>query len=76
MQEKNFTLEEYLSYIKEKKNIGGTIGGMEYEVSYYSVSSKKSVKVQANRYEISGDNMGGVIVTAFSDEYASDRQDK
>ncbi|MGE7877936.1 M15 family metallopeptidase [Peribacillus muralis] len=76
MQKKNFTLEEYLSYIKEKKNIGETIAGMEYEVSYYSVSSKKTVNVQANRYEISGDNMGGVIVTALSAENARIGQDK
>ncbi|MGE7767043.1 M15 family metallopeptidase [Peribacillus sp. NPDC096540] len=76
MQKKDFTLEEYLTYIKEKKKIGETIAGVVYEVSYYPVSSKKTVEVQGNEYEISGDNMGGVIVTAFSDEYASDRQDK
>ncbi|WP_347941001.1 M15 family metallopeptidase [Peribacillus simplex] len=76
MQKKNFTLEEYLTYIKEKKKIGGTISGVEYEVSYYPVSSKKTVKVQANAYEVSGDNMGGVIVTAFSSVHARDGQEK
>ncbi|MFE4813207.1 D-alanyl-D-alanine carboxypeptidase family protein [Peribacillus simplex] len=76
MQKKNFTLEEYLTYIKEKKKVGETIAGVEYEVSYYPVSSKKKVEMQANAYEISGDNMGGVIVTAFSSIHAHIGQEK
>ncbi|MGG4264402.1 M15 family metallopeptidase [Peribacillus simplex] len=76
MQKQNFTLEEYLTYIKEKKKVGETIAGVEYEVSYYPVSSKKKVEMQANAYEISGDNMGGVIVTAFSSVHTHIGQEK
>ncbi|MDP4095566.1 M15 family metallopeptidase [Paenibacillus sp. P96] len=64
MLEKGFALEEYLNYLKEKRYISATIDGEEYEIAYYPVVIRTSIHVPANRdYEISGNNMDGVIVT-------------
>ncbi|PFU76129.1 D-Ala-D-Ala carboxypeptidase VanY [Bacillus cereus] len=64
MQKKNFTLEEYLDFLKEEKEISTEVEGKKYTVSYYKVSENMKVNVPANKqYEISGNNMDGVIVT-------------
>ncbi|HFK1753628.1 TPA: D-alanyl-D-alanine carboxypeptidase family protein [Bacillus cereus] len=64
MQKKNFTLEEYLEFLKEEKEISTEVEGKKYTVSYYKVSGNMKVNVPANKqYAISGNNMDGVIVT-------------
>ncbi|HDX9711651.1 TPA: M15 family metallopeptidase [Bacillus cereus] len=64
MQKKNFTLEEYLEFLKEEKEISTEVEGKKYTVSYYKVSENMKVNIPANKqYEISGNNMDGVIVT-------------
>jgi zinc D-Ala-D-Ala carboxypeptidase len=64
MHEKKLALEEYLDYLKEKREISTTINGKKYTITYYPVSQRKTIKVQVNHdYEISGNNMDGVIVT-------------
>ncbi|WP_079529514.1 VanY-A/VanY-F/VanY-M family D-Ala-D-Ala carboxypeptidase [Halobacillus hunanensis] len=66
MQEKNFVLEEYLGYLKEEKSISVKVNGKQYSVSYYQVSQSITIHVPDNHhYEISGNNMDGVIVTVF-----------
>ncbi|MCH4570532.1 M15 family metallopeptidase [Bacillus sp. ES1-5] len=64
MQKEKITLEEYLDFLKEKKEISTNVEGKKYTVSYYKVSENRKVNVPANKqYEISGNNMDGVIVT-------------
>lgn len=64
MQKKKITLEEYLDFLKEQKEITTDVEGTKYTVSYYKVSGNRKVNVPANKqYEISGNNMDGVIVT-------------
>lgn len=64
MQKEKITLEEYLDFLKEKKEITTDVEGKKYTVSYYKVSGNRKVNVPANKqYEISGNNMDGVIVT-------------
>ncbi|EOO31007.1 D-alanyl-D-alanine carboxypeptidase [Bacillus cereus BAG1X2-3] len=64
MQKKNFTLEEYLEFLKEEKEVSTEVEGKKYTVSYYKISENTKVNVPANKqYEISGNNMDGVIVT-------------
>ena len=64
MQGKNFVLEEYLDYLKEQKNVTVTVDHQKYKISYYPVSHRTKIHVPANgRYEISGNNVDGVIVT-------------
>ena len=66
MKEKNFVLEEYMEYLKGEKSISASVNGEKYEVFYYSVTENTTIHVPANlRYEISGNNMDGVIVTVF-----------
>jgi D-alanyl-D-alanine carboxypeptidase len=66
MQKKDFTLEQYLDYVKEQKNITTTVDGKKYEIYYYPVSQTTTIKVPVNRrYEISGNNLDGVIVTVY-----------
>ncbi|PGS34580.1 D-Ala-D-Ala carboxypeptidase VanY [Bacillus cereus] len=64
MQKEKITLEEYLDLLKEKKEISTNVEGKKYTVSYYKVSGNRTVNVPADKqYEISGNNMDGVIVT-------------
>ncbi|CAM3991700.1 M15 family metallopeptidase [Bacillus paramycoides] len=64
MQKKKITLEEYLDFLKERKEISTDVEGKKYTVSYYKVSDRMNVNVPVNKqYEISGNNMDGVIVT-------------
>lgn len=64
MQKEKITLEEYLDFLKEKKEITTDVEGKKYTVSYHKVSGNRNVNVPANKqYEISGNNMDGVIVT-------------
>lgn len=67
MQENDFTLEQYLDFLKQQKTVSTTVEGQTYEVLYYPVTGNTSVSVPAGRrYEISGNNMDGVIVTLLS----------
>ncbi|WP_394236162.1 VanY-A/VanY-F/VanY-M family D-Ala-D-Ala carboxypeptidase [Niallia oryzisoli] len=66
MEEKNFTLEEYLDFLKEQKSISQTIQGEEYKISYYPVTKDTTIHVASTlRWEISGNNIDGVIVTVY-----------
>lgn len=66
MKEKNFALEEYMDFLKEQKTISTTIHGEKYEISYYPVTKDTTIHVPSNlHWEISGNNMDGVIVTVF-----------
>ncbi|WP_129691577.1 VanY-A/VanY-F/VanY-M family D-Ala-D-Ala carboxypeptidase [Gottfriedia acidiceleris] len=67
MKEKNFSLEEYLDFLKKQKSISTIIHGEKYEISYYPVTKNTTIQLPTNlRYEISGNNMDGVIVTVFN----------
>lgn len=67
MQEKNLVLEQYLDLLKEQKTITTTIDHQTYQIYYYPVTRNTTIHVPVNgRYEISGNNMDGVIVTVYS----------
>ncbi len=69
MEEMNFALEEYLDYVKEEKSISVHVDGKKYTISYYPVSQNGTIEVEVpanGQYEISGNNVDGVIVTTFS----------
>ncbi|WP_436373359.1 VanY-A/VanY-F/VanY-M family D-Ala-D-Ala carboxypeptidase [Cytobacillus sp. BC1816] len=64
MKEKNFALEEYLDYLKEEKQISASMNGEKYMITYYPITQNRTISVQKNSYfEISGNNIDGVIVT-------------
>ncbi|CAM3678862.1 M15 family metallopeptidase [Cohnella lubricantis] len=66
MKEKRFTLEEYLSYLREQKQIQATIDGRTYDISYIPVTGETAIEVPTDRdYEISGNNVDGVILTVY-----------
>jgi zinc D-Ala-D-Ala carboxypeptidase len=66
IQEKNFALEEYMDYLREQKNLTATVNGEEYTVTYYPIETSNAIKVPKNsKYEMSGNNIDGVIVTEF-----------
>lgn len=66
MQEKNFALEEYMAYLKEEKNLSVQVNGEKYIIQYYMVSENRTIKIpKKQKYEISGDNVEGVIVTIY-----------
>ncbi|PPA86035.1 VanY-A/VanY-F/VanY-M family D-Ala-D-Ala carboxypeptidase [Brevibacillus laterosporus] len=69
MQEMNLVLEEYLDYSKEEKSISVSVDGKKYTISYYPISQNETIEVEVpanEQYEISGNNIDGVIVTTFS----------
>ncbi|AYB38198.1 VanY-A/VanY-F/VanY-M family D-Ala-D-Ala carboxypeptidase [Brevibacillus laterosporus] len=69
MQEMNLALEEYLDYLKEEKSISVSVDGKKYTISYYPISQNETIEVEVpvnEEYEISGNNIDGVIVTTFS----------
>ncbi|WP_274650604.1 M15 family metallopeptidase [Paenibacillus humicola] len=67
MQQHGFVLEQYLDYLKEVHTLTVSVEGQSYTVSYAAVGSGTTVQVPADgQYEISGDNMDGVIVTVRS----------
>ncbi|MBO1578171.1 VanY-A/VanY-F/VanY-M family D-Ala-D-Ala carboxypeptidase [Bacillus sp. XF8] len=69
MQEMNLALEEYLDYLKEEKSNSVSVDGKKYTISYYPISQNETIEVEVpanEQYEISGDNIDGVIVTTFS----------
>ncbi|MEH7386856.1 VanY-A/VanY-F/VanY-M family D-Ala-D-Ala carboxypeptidase [Bacillus sp. JJ1521] len=66
MKEKGFVLEEYLHYLKEKKKVTAKVKGKKYTISYFPFSENMSIHIPEDQeYEISGDNMDGVIVTVY-----------
>ncbi|GAB2562231.1 VanY-A/VanY-F/VanY-M family D-Ala-D-Ala carboxypeptidase [Gracilibacillus alcaliphilus] len=66
MKEKDFVLEEYLDYLKEKKKILAKFEDEEYTISYYPFSENMTISIpKDHEYEISGNNMDGVIVTIY-----------
>jgi D-alanyl-D-alanine carboxypeptidase len=66
MQQKNLTLEQYLEFLKQQKTLTTTILGVNYEISYHSISKDTTIQVPSNRkFLLSGNNMDGVIVTVF-----------
>jgi zinc D-Ala-D-Ala carboxypeptidase len=67
IQEKNFALEEYMEYLREEKHITAIVNGEEFTVTYYPIETSRSIKVPENsKYEISGNNIDGVIVTELT----------
>ena len=68
MYEENLVLEEYLDYLKEHKSIATTENGQKYQIFYYPVTKNTKIHVPADgRYEVSGNNMDGIIVTVQSE---------
>lgn len=67
MKELNLTLEEYLDYLKEQSSYTTTVEGKEYEIKYVPVTSKDmEIEIPAgSEYEISGNNIDGIIVTVL-----------
>ncbi|WP_027087125.1 D-Ala-D-Ala carboxypeptidase VanY [Cohnella panacarvi] len=64
MQEKNMALEEYLDFLRKQKSISVNVGGESYKVMYKPVARETTVQLPAgSEYEVSGNNMDGVIVT-------------
>lgn len=64
MQSKNYTLEQYLDDLRQEKNLTATVNGIRYEIEYVPASDRsKLVLPKGLEYTVSGDNMGGYIVT-------------
>jgi len=59
----DFTLEEYIGYLKEQKEITVIFNGFEYIV-YYLSGADDTIEIPDNySYSVSLDNTGGIIVT-------------
>ncbi|MNT55840.1 D-alanyl-D-alanine carboxypeptidase [compost metagenome] len=66
MRDKNLCLEEYLEFLKKEQNITATVEGRQYQISYVPVTGNTTFPIPAGQhYEVSGNNMDGVIVTVY-----------
>ncbi len=64
MQEKDYTLEQYLDFLREHQSISVTVDGERYQVIYKPVDRETTIELPAgSEYEVSGNNVDGVIVT-------------
>jgi D-alanyl-D-alanine carboxypeptidase len=64
MQEKDYTLEQYLDFLKEQKTVTITLNDEQYKISYYPIVKNTMILMPTDRrYEVSGNNIDGVIVT-------------
>jgi len=65
MEEKRFTLEEYLTFLKKEQTYSTTVEGQRYDIRYVPVAKGgAAIELPENSpYELSGNNMDGVIVT-------------
>lgn len=63
MYKNDWVLEEYLEYLKSKGHISAKVDNKQYDVNYYPASNKEIEIKVGNEYDISGDNLGGIIVT-------------
>ncbi|THF74043.1 M15 family metallopeptidase [Cohnella fermenti] len=73
MKKKDFVLEEYLAYLKEKRTIVAEAKGTRYRITYVPVPATDGTAAEVpvnGDYTLSGDNAGGVIVTVSLKEAA------
>lgn len=64
MQERGFTLEEYVDFLRDNQSLITEVDGKYYEVTYHPISDDTTIELPAGRkYEISGNNIDGVIIT-------------
>ncbi|MCM3140840.1 hypothetical protein [Brevibacillus sp. MER 51] len=55
-----------MNYLREAKEVSGSINGGDYKIYYYPVNTSIMIQVPTNgKYVLSGDNQEGVIVTEF-----------
>lgn len=68
MTKEDMVLEEYLAFLKEKGEYETMIEGKHYQIRYVKPEKFKSRKsFKTNNYEISGDNLDGIIITKVID---------
>lgn len=75
IHENGLVLEQYMDYLKEHKSVSLTVQGHNYHVFYYPVSEDQTLQVPAQgKYEISGNNTDGIIVTVREIDRRQDRK--
>lgn len=68
MHKKNFALEEYLDFLKAEESLSVQYNGKRYQVTYFPITEEQTIQVPINqKYELSGNNMDGVIVSIYPD---------
>jgi D-alanyl-D-alanine carboxypeptidase len=65
IKKNNFTLEEYIAYLKKHGEITTTFNETRYSIYYLSDKGDTIEIPQGYSYSVSLDNTGGVIVTTF-----------
>ncbi len=64
MWENNLVLEQYLDFLKKRKSVSVTVDDERYEIFYFPVTANETIHVPVQgTYEISGNNIDGIIVT-------------
>ncbi|MCC3359153.1 M15 family metallopeptidase [Bacillus sp. REN16] len=66
MKEMDLVLEEYIEYLKKEKTVKTTVDEKEYFITYHPASETvKIVEPILSQYEVSGNNVDGVIITRY-----------
>jgi hypothetical protein len=58
-------LEEYITFLRERRHLSFTVNGTAYAVHYLTGESEEIKIPQGCAVSVSRDNTGGIIVTAF-----------
>lgn len=62
IKKNNLSLEEYLAYLREQKQVAVPIDGETCEIYYYPISAETTIDVPIDKnYQISGNNMGELL---------------
>lgn len=64
MQEKDLALEEYMDFLKDKKDYTMKIDGVTYFVQYEQQAASTKIP-NAQSFRVSGDNINGFIITSI-----------
>jgi len=64
MQERDLVLEEYIEFLADEGQLTVNTGDETYTITHYNYEPQLTIKIEPHAdYEISGDNVGGIIVT-------------
>ncbi len=63
MLQKNYCLEEYLAWVQQEQSLQYQLEGKQWEIRYVPATGDRTVLEVPQNAEISGDGIGGFIVT-------------
>lgn len=67
MKQKNLSLEEYIAFLKDRKRYSAKVEGVNYFIQYVGKNTDQTKIPNTTKFEVSGDNLDGFIITSVID---------